>query len=145
MGQLKEVELRKQKEKLVRDEEAKYLIAIAKEEERKGIEREEQRVNHIKIIQKEQVLWLNEQIKQKKAENEKNKYEDEHIAKYAAEKERIENIRKEKEKKRYEEKQQIRQKLIDSQTEYLKNLRLNEDDRVANQVMESERKKEAIE
>jgi len=64
--QLKELEVRKEKEANEQNEQAKYLIGIAKEEERKGIEREEQRVKHIKKIQKEQTLWLNEQIKQKK-------------------------------------------------------------------------------
>merc|ERR1712129_199306 len=57
-------------------------------------------------------------------------------------KQRVERIRKEKEKQRHDEKQRIRQKLIDSQTKHLQNLKLNEDDRVAKQVMETERKKE---
>merc|ERR1712129_379598 len=109
--------------------------------ERKAIEREEKRVSHIKKIQSEQAMWLKQQMKQKKENNEKRKYEDAAIAKYAAEKERVEKIRKEKEKQRHDEKQRIRQKLIDSQTKHLQNLKLNEDDRVAKQVMESAAKK----
>merc|ERR1712129_380376 len=87
-------------------------------------------------------MWLKQQMKQKKENNEKRKHEDAAVAKYAAEKERVEKIRKEKEKQRHDEKQRIRQKLIDSQTKHLKNLKLNEDDRVAKQVMESAAKKE---
>ena len=63
--QLKEVEKRKLMEKLQRDEEAKYLIQIAKEEERKAIEREGKRIEHIKRIQNEQSVWLKEQINKK--------------------------------------------------------------------------------
>merc|ERR1712032_981013 len=84
-------------------------------------------------------------MKQKKENNEKRKHEDAAIAKYAAEKQRVEQIRKMKEKQRHDEKQRIRQKLIDSQTKHLQNLKLNEDDRVAKQVMESEAKKEEME
>jgi len=143
--QLKEVEARKEMEQLEQTAAAKYLIGIAKEEERKSIRREEERVAHIKKIQCEQALWLKEQMKQKQLENAKIKHEDAEIAQYAAEKDRVEHIRKEKEIQRFAEKQKIRQKLIDSQTAYLENLRLNEDDRVAKQVMESERKKEQME
>ena len=52
-------------DKLQRDEEAKYLIQIAKEEERKAFEREEKRIEHIKRIQNEQSVWLKEQINKK--------------------------------------------------------------------------------
>merc|ERR1719464_984430 len=143
--QLIEVDARKQKEKLETAAEAKYLISVAKDEERKAIEREEKRVSHIKKIQSEQAMWLKQQMKQKKENNEKRKHEDAAIAKYAAEKQRVEQIRKEKEKQRHDEKQRIRQKLIDSQTKHLQNLKLNEDDRVAKQVMESAAKKDEFE
>merc|ERR1712204_159956 len=140
--QLIEVDARKQKEKLETAAEAKYLISVAKDEERKAIEREEKRVSHIKKIQSEQAMWLKQQMKQKKESNEKSKHEDASIAKYAAEKNRVEQVRKQKEKQRHDEKQRIRQKLIDSQTAHLQNLKLNEDDRVAKQVMESEKAKD---
>eukprot|EP01084_Bolivina_argentea_P255441 429636_1 len=143
--QLIEVEKRKLKEKLLRDEEAKYLIQIAKEEEQKAIKREKQRLQHIEKIQKEQVLWLNEQIKQKEGLSKRDECENAQIKKYAMEKERIENIRKSKEQKRFEERQEIRQKLIDSQTKYLENLATNEDARVAKQVEEAEKKLEEFE
>lgn len=143
--QLKEVTERKLKEKIQREAEAKQLIQIAVEEQRKALEREEKRVEHIKKIQKEQVLWLNEQVKQKAETTKLAKLEDDKIKKYAAEKERIEKIRKQKEQDRFVERQKTRQKLIDSQTEYLQKMKLNEDDRVAKQLEQADAKKEEIE
>lgn len=143
--QLKEVAQRRLKESKQREEEAKVLIQIAMEEQRKGIEREEKRVEHIKKIQREQVLWLNEQIKQKAECAKSEQLEDAKIKQYAAEKERVENLRKQKEKDRFVEQQRTRQKLIDSQTEYLQKMKLNEDDRVAKQVEQADAKKEEIE
>jgi len=102
--QLIEVDARKRKEKLETAAEAKYLISVAKQEERKAIEREEKRVSHIKKIQSEQAMWLKAQMEQKKENNEKSKHEDAAIAKYAAEKERVEQVRKQKEKQRHDEK-----------------------------------------
>merc|ERR1712129_688062 len=46
--QLIEVDARKKKEKLETAAEAKYLISVAKDEERKAIDREWKRVSHIK-------------------------------------------------------------------------------------------------
>merc|ERR1711972_986786 len=115
------------------------------EEEQKGIKREEERVDHIKAIQKEQVLWLNEQIKQKAESLKSKQLEDDKIKQYAMEKERVEAIRKQKEEDRFVERQGLRQKLIDSQTAYLQKMKLNEDDRVAKQVEQAAAKKEEME
>jgi len=143
--QLKEVAERKIAERKQREEEAKKLIQIAMEEQQRGIRREQERVDHIKKIQKEQVLWLNEQIKQKAESNKVEQLEDDKIKQYAAEKERIEKIRKQKEQDRFVERQRMRQKLIDSQTAYLQKMKLNEDDRVAKQVEQAAAKKEEME
>jgi len=143
--QLKEVAARKLKERKLREEEAKQLIQIAVEEQRKGVEREQRRVDHIQRIQKEQVLWLNEQIQQKAEAAKAEEAEDRKIKQYAAEKERVESIRKQKEHDRFVEQQRTRQRLIDSQTEYLQKMKLDEDDRVAKQVEQADARKEEIE
>jgi len=143
--QLAEVAARKIAERKQREFEAAKLIQIAMEEEQKGIEREEERVDHIKAIQKEQVLWLNEQIKQKAESLQSQQLEDDKIKQYAMEKERVEAIRKQKEEDRFVERQGLRQKLIDSQTAYLQKMKLNEDDRVAKQVEVAAAKKEVME
>jgi len=143
--QLKEVAARKLKERALREEEAKQLIQIAMEEQRKGLEREQRRVDHIERIQKEQGQWLREQIKQKAVAAKVAEAEDQKIKHYAAEKERVENLRKQKEHDRFVERQATRQRLIDSQTEYLQKMKLDEDDRVAKQVEVADAKKESIE
>jgi len=143
--QLKEVAARRLKERALREEEAAKLIQIAMEEQRKGVEREQRRVDHIQRIQKEQVLWLNEQIKQQAVTAKEEEAEDRKIKQYAAEKERVENLRKQKEQDRFVERQRTRQRLIDSQTEYLQKMKLDEDDRVAKQVEVADAKKEEIE
>jgi len=143
--QLAEVAARKIAERKQREFEAAKLIQIAMEEEQKGIKREEERVDHIKAIQKEQVLWLNEQIKQKAESLQSQQLEDDKIKQYAMEKERVEAIRKQKEEDRFVERQGLRQKLIDSQTAYLQKMKLNEDDRVAKQVEVAAAKKEVME
>jgi len=143
--QLAEVAARKIAERKQREFEAAKLIQIAMEEEQKGIKREEERVDHIKAIQKEQVLWLNEQIKQKAESLKSKQLEDDKIKQYAMEKERVEAIRKQKEEDRFVERQGLRQKLIDSQTAYLQKMKLNEDDRVAKQVEVAAAKKEVME
>jgi len=143
--QLKGVAARKLTEKKQREETAAQLRAVAAEEKRKERAKEEQRVQRMQQMQREQGQWLSEQIQQKKAQKACEKENDDKMKQYAAEKEHIQNVRKQKEQQRFAERQRTRQRLIDSQTEYLEKMKLDEDDRVAKQVEEAEAKKEGIE
>jgi hypothetical protein len=53
----------------------------------------------------------------------------------------MQDLRKRKEEKKFREKQAHRQKIIDQQVEYLKNLKNREDEILVKQIKEAEEKK----
>jgi len=143
--QLKEVDKKRAVEKVEKAESAKQLNQIAAEEEKKRQLKEEQRVQHLQSVQKEQCEWLEQEMLRKAEKQRVDAMEDNKIKEYAIKQDKIKRTRKEKEALRFAERQRLKQKMIDLQTEHLLALRSNEDDRVTKQKEEAEAKKEDIE
>jgi len=143
--QLKEVEKKRKVDKVEKAEAAKQLNQIAAEEDKKRQNAEEQRVQHLLSVQKEQREWLEQETLRKAEQQRLDAKEDDKVREYAVKQDRIKSVRKEKEHTRFEERQRLKQKLIDVQTEHLLALRSNADDRVAKQAESAAAKKEGIE
>ena len=137
----------RKKEKLEKEDAAEYLKEVALEMERQHMAKEQQTVDRLKRVQKEQVLWQNEENQRKEMRAKHEQMENEKIQKYQVERERIAKMRKQKEKDRFMERQQLRQNMIDSQIENLENLRLkaNADCRVTKQAEDSAAKRDETE
>lgn len=106
---------------------------IIKKQAIDAIEKERQkelaRLENAKVMQAE-FIDANVKLKEyKKVIAAKNREEEKKIEEFALAKEQLTELKKRKEQERFENKQMIRQRLIDKQVEYLKNMK-NQEDRV---------------
>ena len=95
-------------------------------------------------IQQEFVEANMEVKRQKELLKERNREEERKIEEFAITKEQMLDLKKKKEKERNIEKQAVRQKMIEKQTEYLRNLKSRENEILDKQQREVEDKKQKL-
>ena len=78
--------------------------------------------------------------KLKEVRRQQEKDEIKQIEEFAKKREEYEQTLRDREKEKFQEKQKIRQKLIDTQIEKLKNIKINAEERLNNQIKEGEEK-----
>jgi hypothetical protein len=140
-SQLKESKIKKIKEyqdRVIEGEIIKKRAAEQVEEEKQKI-----RDNQVRIAKMNEE-FVADNIKLEKLREEKKlkeAIEEKKIEDFAIKKEQLLDLRRRKEQEKFEEKQRLRQVLIDKQVEYLKNLKNREDEILAKHHKEAEAKR----
>ena len=100
--------------------------------------REVQRQKKVAQLRSDLAEANNQLMKIKEAELLKEVEEEKKIAMFAQKREHLDNLKKEREEKRFEEKQAVRQRMIDTQIEELRALKNNQEEVLNRQVAEAE-------
>ena len=100
--------------------------------------REVQRQKKVAQLRSDLAEANNQLMKIKEAELLKEVEEEKKIAMFAQKREHLDNLKKEREEKRFEEKQAVRQRMIDTQIEELRSLKNNQEEVLNRQVAEAE-------
>lgn len=112
---------------------------------KRAIEEERQKEEDRRLKAKEQqdqFIKANIELEKiKELQRQKEKEEEKKIEEYAVKKQQMVDLRRRKEQEKFKEKQDQRQKLIDKQVEYLKNMKNREDEILSKHVKEAEEKK----
>jgi len=117
---------------------------IIKKQAIDAIEKEKQKeLERIALAKERQAEFIQANIDlkaYKEVVKQKNREEEKKIEEFALAKEQLTNLKKRKEEEMFQEKQKVRQRLIDKQVEYLKGMKNKEDQVLEKQKKESDEK-----
>lgn len=137
-GDYKVRRVKEYQDSVIEGEMIKIAAKQAIEDEKK--KEEERRLKAVE--QMNQFKLANHELeKLKEVKRLKEKEEEKKIEEFAIKKQQMQDLRKRKEAEKFKEKQDTRQKLIDKQIEYLKNMKNREDEILTKHVKEAEEKK----